>query len=345
MDNDNPKISIIMPSYNEEKHISKAIESLLFGAYPIEKLEIFVIDGKSSDATQNEVQKLIEKDLPITLLINENRTVPYALNMAIPLCNGDYICRVDAHCVYPSNYLTTFVSYARKFPEADNIGCACILKPSNPSNTAKASAIASTHPFGSGNAAYKKVFSEPRFVDTVPFGFFKRETFKKYGLFDTDLIRNQDDEFNYRILKNGGKVLLIPETSIDYFARENFSKLFKMDWQYGYFKPLCLKKIRKLFNIRQFVPPITVTVIFLCLLGLIFGNSHIKVLSSLPILLYIFTLVLISAERALKKGIVLFPYLIVAFIVIHFGYGLGFLRGILDHLILNKKYTDISISR
>lgn len=140
-----------------------------------------------------------------------------ALNKGIQAARGEVVIRIDGHCIYPQNYVSTLVDYLFRL-KADNVGAMWNTLPARNTSTCKAIAIGASHKFGIGDSLHKVGVKKVVETDTVPFGCFKRDVFEKIGMFDNDLIRNQDDEFNARIIKSGGKIFLIPELVIDYYA-------------------------------------------------------------------------------------------------------------------------------
>ena len=223
---------------------------------------------------------------------------------------------------------------------ADNVGGICRTLPVNNTNVGIAIACALSSPFGMGNSYFRIGIKDVKKVDTVPFGCFRKEIFDKVGLFDEELIRNQDDEFNGRIIKEGGCIYLIPEVIIDYYARDSIKKVIKMFYQYGLFKPLVNIKLRKPTTIRQFFPVLFV-------IGLIVGGA----LSIFTSLVYIYILVLglywclafyfaLSNVRKIKRlgGVILLPFI---FFMIHVSYGWGYLVGIFK-VIFKSSFSVVS---
>ncbi|KMW71697.1 WblJ protein [Photorhabdus luminescens subsp. luminescens] len=327
-------ISVICPILNEEKYIKGCIESLLKQDYPIGQLEIIFIDGYSSDNTLKIIQSYTKKYGFIKLLYNPAKYVPAALNIGIKNSSGEYIARIDAHSSYPSNYLSKLYSLSKKL-DADNIGGIFNTKPCNSTTIADNIAYSLSSRFGMGNAYFRTGINNIKKVDTVPFGFFKRTIFDKIGLFDEDLIRNQDDEFNNRIIKHGGNIYLSPDIIIDYYPRDSIKKICSMFYQYGLFKPLVNFKLKKITSFRQLIPPIFV-------LGLILGLI-LSFISSIFLYLYIgcifiyfflTLLVTIKAHFKNKKNYIFLPLI---FLCIHLSYGSGYLIGIMK-IIFNKKF-------
>ncbi len=337
-------VSAIIPCRNEESFIENTLNSIIESDYPLDDLEILIVDGISDDKTREIVKEFENKYSQIKLIDNPEQTVPYAMNYGIKESKGEIIVRLDAHSIYPSNYISKLVYWLEKL-DADNVGGVWDTMPANDSLEAKTVAYSTSNSFGIGNAQYRiSEKDDPYEVDTVPFGCYKADVFEKIGDFDTDLTRNQDDEFNARLIQNGGKIFLIPDLKIKYFARENFAKMFKMFYQYGYFKPLVNLKLKTPATIRQFVPPLFVLFIVL--------GTILSFFSPLFLVLFIFgmgfyftvnTLVSYKITKE-KKELKLFPYLVKSFFMIHFSYGIGYLKGILDFTILNK-HTKENLSK
>lgn len=322
-------ISVICPIYNEEKHLKRCIDSLLKTTYPHNKLEIIFVDGMSTDASR-EIVKGYQKDYPfIQLIDNPEQIVPYALNYGIAVARGNIIFRIDAHAFFPDDY---FAVLSEKLMEldADNVGGVCNTIPYDDTLIARSIAIALSSPFGMGNSYFRIGSDSIRQVDTVPFGCFKRTIFEKIGLFDYDLVRNQDDEFNGRIIRNGGKIFLIPNVRIDYVARKSLKNVYNMFYQYGLFKPLVNYKLKAVATVRQCIPPMFVGGIFLGVLAS-FISVYCFYLFLLGILAYLSVSCFFSLRAAVKeKMISLFGIQVVTYAVIHFAYGFGYWKGILN---------------
>ncbi len=153
--------------------------------------------------------------------------------------------RMDAHYEYPTNYVSRLVQWlAGKRGRQRGRPLANGARHEH-RRMARAIAVAVTHPFGIGNAYYRLGVSKPRSVDTVPFGCYRRDVFDRIGKFDEDLLRNQDLEFNLRLRKRGGRILLVPDVVIRGRARDSLRKLIRLYYQYGYFNPLVMWKLQR----------------------------------------------------------------------------------------------------
>ncbi len=327
-------LSVICPTYNEEKYIEACIDSLLQQDYPQDDLELLFVDGMSTDRTREIVLAYTQRYSFIRLLDNPQHIVPPALNIGIRAAKGDIIMRLDAHARYPDNYFRILVERLQTL-QADNVGGVCRTLPVDDTPTCRAIASALSSSFGMGNSYYRIGSSHEREVDTVPFGCFRRDIFDRVGLFDEELVRNQDDEFNGRILKNGGKIYLIPSVVIDYYARDTIGKVSKMVYQYGLFKPLVNKKLGKPATLRQFFPPCFVLGLAL---GLVLCFVHrVFLYIYLGILLIYLLMAFYSALKVERQPKVVL-LLVTTFFVIHVSYGWGYIRGIAK-LLLGRKFT------
>ncbi len=340
-------VTIVIPCRNEEGFIAKVMENVIAQDYPKTHLEVFVVDGESDDHTPDIIKEYIQKFPFIHYLTNPEKVVPFALNKAIRQSKGEVIIRMDAHSVYPNNYISKLVDGLQEF-NCDNVGGVWITEPANNTSMALAIAKATSHPFGIGNAFYRLDIKTPKKVDTVPFGCYNRTVFDKIGYFDEDLVRNQDDEFNARLIKNGGKIYLLPDIKIRYFARETLSKTAKMFYQYGLYKPLVNLKVRQPATLRQFVP-LALLLFVLLFIPLSFFGYYFFLIFLTGMILYLGTDVLVSTVLAGKNKMRYrsILYLIMVFPIIHFSYGFGYLSGIFRFLIFRKKihHSRVEISR
>lgn len=332
-------ISIICPIYNEEHYITQCIDSILSQDYPKENMEIIIVDGMSTDNTRSIVKNYIEKYPFIFLIDNPEKVVPYAMNRGIQASKGEIIIRLDAHAIYPKNYFSTLVKNLKNL-KADNVGAICRTLPAKNTSKCKAIAAALSTSFGMGNSHFRIGAKEVMQVDTVPFGCYRKDVFERIGLYDNELIRNQDDELNARLIKNGGKIYLIPDIIIDYFARDNIKKTAKMFYQYGLYKPLVNKKLGSPATLRQFFP-------LLFVIGLIIGLPICCIWRQLlpiyvgVICLYFLLACIFSLRSSLN--IIQIIYQITTYFTIHLSYGWGYLVGV--YKILFKKNFNVKVNR
>ncbi len=337
-----PFVSVIIPCRNEEKFIAKVLDNILAQDYEQSLLEVFVVDGNSDDNTASIIKAYEKKHTIFKYENNAEKTVPFALNKAIRKCKGDVVIRLDAHSVYPVNYISRLV-FELFNQKADNTGGVWDTVPGSNTLVAKSIAVAMAHPFGIGNAHYRLGSNQIKQVDTVPFGCYKRKVFEEIGLFDEELTRNQDDEFNGRLIKNGGKIFLVPDVVITYFARETFKKMAVMFYQYGLFKPLVNIKLGSAATMRQFVP--LFFVLFLIGMPVLVFIPYLNAMAVLVLLMYKACVIYFSVQLSVKKNnMALFPFIAVAFILIHTSYGWGYLRGLINFRLKRRVSTSVKIN-
>lgn len=325
-------VSIIIPCWNEEKFITKCLDSILAQDFPKEKLEVLVIDGISEDKTKEIVKEFIKKYPFIKLLENPKKFTPIGLNIGIKEAKGDIIIRMDAHAEYEKNYISQCLKYLKEC-KADNVGGVIKTLPSKDNIWAKAIAIVLSHPFGAGNSFFRIGSKKPKWVDTVFGGCYRKEIFKKIGFFNERLIRSQDIEFNQRLRKSGGKILLVPDIKSYYYPQSNFNDFLKHNFNDGIWTIYPLKFGIKFFSWRHLVP-----LAFILTLIILFEISYFSkifhFLFLLIIFLYSLVNILFSFSVAVKeKNLGFFFVLPFVFANRHFGYGFGSFWGLIRILI------------
>jgi glycosyltransferase involved in cell wall biosynthesis len=342
-----PRVSVIVPCRNERAYIAECLESIRLNDYPADYVEVLVVDGASDDGTREIIESYIRQWPRIMCVDNPTGITPAALNTGIRSASGEIVIRMDAHCHYPGDYISKLVQWLEQ-SGADNVGGVCRTLPGSQSSMACAIAIALSHPLGVGNSRFRIGTKRARWVDTVPFGCYRRNVFERIGLFDEELVRNQDDEFNQRLLASGGKILLVPDVTVDYYARDSISKVARMYYQYGYFKPLVARKLGRIGTFRQIVPAV-----FLLTLAVSFSLgtwiSWARLVFAGIIVVYLGSLLAVSLVSAPKSGLKVAALLPEVFSVLHFAYGWGSLRGTARFLFrrapTQTRATSISVSR
>ena len=322
--NTKKKVSLVIPVRNEENHIQTCIESILNQDFPIDKLEVIFIDGNSSDDTKKIINNYVEKypDL-IILFDNPQKTVPFAMNIGIKNSIGDYIIRLDAHSEYPNNYISDCIRTIENI-EADNVGGLALTKGKGFIGNAFAKVLSSK--FGVGNSGFR-TNAKSGYVDTVPFGAFKKETFEKYGYYDERLTRNQDYELNYRIRKMGGRIYLNSDISLTYFCRSTLSGILKQSYENGKWNIITSKLCPGTMSLRHFIPLMfTLSLIGLPILGFIHSLFNLILLFELILYFGITSIVSLKVAQNLKE----MAMLVLLFPLFHISYGLGSLVGLLN---------------
>ncbi len=320
------KISILIPVHNEQSYIAGCLKSVFAQDYPHNQLEILIADGNSDDETVSIIKSLSsETQIPISIINNPQMIVPIGLNLLIPIARGDIIIRVDGHCIIEPNYVSNCVRHLQK-DGVDGVGGP--MRTVGEDLVSEVIALAMSSKFGVGNSSFRTETGQTKLADTVPFPAYTREIIQKVGLYDEELVRNQDDEYNYRIREASGKILLAGDVRSTYYSRGSFAKLLKQYFQYGYWKVRVFQKHPRQMSLRQFVPPAFVlALISLLILSVTFPWGWIPLVILLG--LYLAANFSASLSIAAKHGWKNLALLMPAFAIIHSSYGLGFLVGLL----------------
>lgn len=324
-------VSVVIPVYNEEKYIEKCIESILLQDYPKHLLELILVDGCSIDRTRALINKfIIQYPNLIKVYDNPNKTVPYAMNIGISLSKGKYIIRLDAHAEYPKNYFSKCIYYLNNI-EADNVGGIVETKSNNLMGNVIAKVLSSK--FGVGNSQFR-TDGKSGYVDTVPFGAFKREVFEEWGGYDVRLTRNQDNEMNYRIRRNGGRVYLANDIRISYYCRDSIRDLCDMALKNGMWNIITMRLCPGSMSLRHFIPlTFVISLLFLLVTQLFFYPLRLLFLAE--VLSYLILSVYFSFKLASSKSE--FFLLLILFPIFHMTYGFGSLKGMVKLLFTDFK--------
>jgi succinoglycan biosynthesis protein ExoA len=320
-----PKVSIIVPCYNEEATIRHLLDSILAQTYPREQMEVVIADGLSTDATRMLVATFQREhpDLPVKIVENSVRAIPSALNLAINNASGEIIVRLDAHSAPIPEYVARCVEVLGSGKGA-NVGGVWEIKPGAQTWVAESIAAAAAHPLGVGDAMYR-LNAKASAVDTVPFGSFRRSLIEKIGAFDETLLANEDYEFNARVRQSGGVVWLEPSIRSIYFARSTFGALARQYWRYGFWKWRMLARYPSTLRWRQALPPLFVA----ALLGLGVLSAWFvlaRIVIALQIIFYLTVLIFAGLILAIKKQKFTLVFgLPLAIATMHMSWGSGFL--------------------
>lgn len=308
-------ISVVCPVLNESENIQRLIDFFI-RAEPADK-ELILVDGGSLDNTVKIIQENIARYPNVKLLHNPHKIVPYALNLAIPVCKGSYIVRLDGHTRYADDY---FIKILEVFAKTDAGIVGGPTRTQYTTRTQEAIAFAISHPVGIGDSKVHNEYFEG-YSDSVTFGSWKKKIFETTGLFDERLVRNQDDEFHYRAKSKGIKIYQSPEIKLYYSPRGDFPSLIKQYFQYGLYKPLVLKKIKSEIKLRHLIPSFFVLYIF----SLIFLTSYLLYFA-LPLIAYLLLIGYTAFSNS--KPFAVRVRILLALPSLHIGYGSGFLLGL-----------------
>ncbi len=319
-----PFVTVVMPIRNEGDFISRSLTAVLSQDYPSDRMEILVADGQSTDGTAAIVASFQAGHPNLHCIENPGRVVATGLNLALSRARGDVLVRVDGHCEIAPDYVSRCVDHLMK-DGVDGVGGP--LETIGDGPVARAIALAMSSGFGVGGSPFRTLHGVTRLVDSIAFPAYRRSAVEKAGPFDEELVRNQDDEYNYRLRKGGARLLLAADVRCRYYSRGNFRRLGRQYFQYGYWKVPVLQKHPRQMRARQFAPPLLVAALLAGLAASPFSAWGMRGLAAIAAA---YTLALLAATiltvRRQPGGSSL--RLALAFVTLHLAYGSGFLVGL-----------------
>ncbi len=318
-----PRVSVIMPIRQEGSVIDRSLGAVLAQDYPRDQLEVIVVDGMSTDSTRDVVRAMQRNDPRVQLLDNPRGIVATGMNIGIGAATGDVIIRIDGHCIPARDYVRWCVVHLQR-DGVDGVGGS--VRTIGHTRTGETIAVAMSSRFGVGDSRFRVSPDTTAFSDTVPFPAYWRTTIERAGPYDEELVRNQDDEYNYRLRKMGAKILLAADVRSDYYSRSTFRSLWSQFFQYGFWKVRVMQKHPYQMSVRQFVPPLFVVALLASLLTWAVAGV------GWPLLLlagmYVSAAMIAAFLVAGRRNVGTIPSLLLAFVLIHLGYGAGFLKGL-----------------
>jgi succinoglycan biosynthesis protein ExoA len=325
------RISIVVACRNEGDSIRGLLESIIHQDFEGSWEAIFA-DGMSTDQTRDILRGYCALDVRLRLIDNPKLIVSAGLNAAIGMARGEVIIRMDGHTRYAPDYCRTCVTVLET-TSADNVGGPARTQTESILGRAVAAAFHSR--FSTGGAKFHDV-THRGWVDTVPYGCWRRSTLQNLGLFDETLVRNQDDELNLRLSKNGGRIWQDPSIISWYSPRTDLSKLFHQYFQYGFWKVAVIRKHRLPSSWRHLVPVLWLISNFV-LLGAMaiskvmhseqrFATAGIVWITLAG--LYLLATLVASISAAARRDWMILAYLPAVFATFHCSYGLGFASGL-----------------
>tara|TARA_Y100000591_G_C21848186_1_gene709955 strand:- start:1885 stop:2946 length:1062 start_codon:yes stop_codon:yes gene_type:complete len=326
-----PFVSVIMPIRNEIAYIDLVLDAIIRQSYGLTNYEVLIADGLSNDGTYDIIRYYQKKYDNVKLILNYEKIVPTGFNKALSVAKGSIITRVDGHTIISKDFIKNSID---KLIEMD---CSCVggsIENISIGNIAHSINIAQSSTFGVGGVAFRQKNLNGKFVDTLAFGSYKREIFDQIGGYDEELIRNQDDEFNFRLVQNGEKIWLDPSISSKYYNRSNYRMLFSQYFYYGFYKIRVFQKRKSFSSYRHLIP---LAFILAIVVGIVLAKffENILPLKVLILVYFFFALIFATIETAkivFKKNslkIIYYPILVIfAFLTLHVSYGIGLLSGL-----------------
>lgn len=329
-----PDIAVIIPTLNEERFIAACLDSVLQQNYPIDKMDILVLDGGSADDTTAIVEQYHQQYENIRLLHNERQIQAIAFNIGVANSTAPYIIRLDAHATYNKEYIALCIEALQDDTKRGNVGGGLIIQAQNDSLWAVCNQILNYSKFGIGGATFR-VGNQAENVDTVPFGAFPRTLIEKIGGMREDLPRGEDNEYNSRIRKAGYDIYYNPAIKIYYYARPTLRASCKQMFANGESIGHLLYIDRDAIGIRHLIPLFFVLGLLIGPLLSLLWDSFIYIWLAC-ILLYLLCDIIASIKGTYQKGIKYTLPLCLLFLCVHISYGIGTIKGILFHQLSTR---------
>jgi len=318
-------VSVIVPIRNEERYIAACLQSLLDQTYIPETYEVLVIDGRSSDRSKEIVEEFAQRHGNVQCLDNPAAIAPAAMNVGIRNATGEFIIRADGHNFYPKDYIANCVKYLQE-TGADNVGGPWRTVPTDDSFRSKMVAAILTNPFGVGDSRFRTSRFEG-FVDTVPFGAFRRELFDRVGMYDEKLVRNQDNELNARIRSAGGKIYQTPALTTEYHPIGNVGALLQQTYKTSQWHLFSMRQNASSMGVRHFVPAAFVLALTALLAG-VFWSPLCRVGLGVLLFVYLSAGIYFAFRGSRDWSLFIRWALPPVFLVFHIAYGLGTIAGL-----------------
>ncbi|HET6844110.1 MAG TPA: glycosyltransferase family 2 protein [Candidatus Angelobacter sp.] len=320
-----PSVSVIVPVRNEAKTILPCLHSLLSQTLPPSQYEIIVVDGMSEDDSMAIVRGLRAEASNLIVLKNPSRIMPAGMNIGLHRAASPVIVVAGAHTSYPAHYLETCLKYLDK-TGADVVGGPLLTAARGGGFAPGMIAAILSSRFGVGNAAFRTGLQEG-WVDTVPYGAYRKEVFDHCGRYNEYLVRAQDTELHARIRHAGRRIYQTPELLTHYYPVPTFPALWRKAFLDGKWQYLAAVKNPQSFSLRRFAP--VFLVLFLAGSGLmaIFFPA-IWALIAVSILVYLLTGFYFGSSQSGTAGFlsrILLPFFAFPF---HVCYGMGTLAGL-----------------
>ena len=335
-----PCASVVIPCLNEVRHIGPCLDALDAQTGLSGRLEVLVVDGGSDDGTRELLDSLQPECIDLRVIHNPQRITPVAMNLGIEAAVSDVIVILGAHAEVALDFIRRNLDALKAHPESGCVGG--VVEQVHGDERSRRIGLAMSSPFGVGDARFR-TGGLAGHVDTVAFGAYRMSVFGEVGGLDEALVRNQDDELNYRLTESGWRIWFDPRIRSVYHARSSYGKLFRQYRQYGYWKVFVNRKHTTVTTWRQLAPAaflfvlVALSVGALVDLGLPQADRWTN-LAAPALATVLGTWMLGAIGSVILSGVRWRDALGVmrSFLILHVAYGWGYWQGVLDFLILRR---------
>lgn len=246
-----PFVSIVMPALNERSYIENALRSILPSDDGTD-CELLVIDGGSTDGTQEIVERLQRENEHIRFVHNRRRIQSAAMNLAANICDprSDYLVRADCHAKYPPDFVRRSVE---KLIETKSASVVVPLISEGHTCLQRAIAAAQRSRLSNGGSDHRLV-GRHGYVDHGHHAAFDRRSYLEVGGYDESFVYNEDAEFDQRLTASGRRIYLAGDLVVRYFPRKTFAALAQQYWNWGRGRAKNVLKHGSAMKVRQILP-------------------------------------------------------------------------------------------
>ena len=330
------KVSIIITARNEEKYLPMLFEDILNQTFPLQNIEVVLMDSNSTDNTRLVMEEFKKNNetLSVQIVTNERQIQATGFNEGVKHATGDVVLKIDAHSRIPADFVQKNVD--------EILAGAYVCGGNRPTvvdsadDFSKTLHIVEESALGSSIANYRKS-DVKRKVNSIFHGMYRKEVFDKVGLADERLLRTEDNEFHYRVRKAGYDIIFNPEIESYQYIRPTFTKMIQQKFANGYWIGLTSHVCRDCLSLFHFGPGVFVaTLLVLMILTLV---SFVPLLT--VVFLYLLAVLGLSifeiSKQKFNPTLLLIPFIMIA---IHFAYGVGTIKGWIFGFEFKKEYFD-----
>ena len=330
------KVSIIITARNEEKYLPMLFEDILNQTFPLQNIEVVLMDSNSTDNTRFVMEEFKKNNetLSVQIVTNERQIQAAGFNEGVKHATGDVVLKIDAHSRIPADFVQKNVD--------EILAGAYVCGGNRPTvvdsadDFSKTLHIVEESALGSSIANYRKS-DVKRKVNSIFHGMYRKEVFDKVGLADERLLRTEDNEFHYRVRKAGYDIIFNPEIESYQYIRPTFTKMIQQKFANGYWIGLTSHVCRDCLSLFHFGPGVFVaTLLVLMMLTLV---SFVPLLT--VVFLYLLAVLGLSifeiSKQKFNPTLLLIPFIMIA---IHFAYGVGTIKGWIFGFEFKKEYFD-----
>ena len=328
------KVSIIITARNEEKYLPMLFEDILNQTYPLQNIEVVLMDSNSTDNTRKLMEefKNNNESLSVQIVTNERQIQAAGFNEGVKHATGDVVLKIDAHSRIPQDFVQKNLN--------EIIAGAFVCGGNRPTvvdsddDFSKTLHIVEESALGSSIANYRKS-NVKRKVNSVFHGMYRKEVFEKVGLADERLLRTEDNEFHYRVRKAGYDIIFNPEIESYQYIRPTFTKMIQQKFANGYWIGLTSHICRDCLSLFHFGPGVFVATLLILMMFTPISFIPLLTVFGLYILAVLGLSIFEISKQKYNHTLLLIPFIMIA---VHFAYGIGTIKGWIFGFEFKKEY-------